>query len=90
VNFIKQLQADNLELNQRLHATQQGINDFKLWLINHSDGSSFEGVSMLNGLIRGAFPICGTIIEDIPTTNMSGITCKCEQHRQEAERNWLV
>jgi hypothetical protein len=79
VNFIKQLQADNLELNQRLHATQAALSNFKGWYSQKHDMYTFEGLTMLNAIRSEAHPICDTVIEDIPTTNLSGITCRCEQ-----------
>ena len=79
MNYIKQLQADNLELNQRLHATQDALLNFKGWYSRKHDTYGFEGLTLLNAIRREAQPICDTIIEEVPTTNLSGITCKCEQ-----------
>jgi len=79
MNFIKQLQADNLELNQRLHATQAALSNFKGWYSRKHDTYVFEGLTMLNAIRSEAYPICATVIETVPTTNLSGITCKCEQ-----------
>ena len=79
MNFINQLQADNLELNQRLHATQAALSNFKGWYSRKHDTYQFEGLTMLNAIRSEAHPICDTIIEKMPTTNLSGITCKCEQ-----------
>jgi hypothetical protein len=79
MNFINQLQADNLELNQRLHATQTALNSFKRWYNQKHDAYGFEGLIMINAIKREAYPICDTVNEDVPTTNLSGITCKCEQ-----------
>jgi hypothetical protein len=79
MNYINQLQADNLELNQRLHATQEALINFKGWYSRKHDAYAFEALTMLNGILSGSYPVCDTIIEDVPTTNLSGITCKCEQ-----------
>lgn len=79
MNFIKQLQADNLDANQRLHATQQAVIEFKKWFATKHDTYAFEGMTMLNAIVSGAYPLCKTVIEDVPTTNLSGITCACEQ-----------
>ena len=79
MNFINQLQADNLELNQRLHATQAALSNFKGWYSRKHDTYSFEGLTLLNNILSGAYPMCKTVIEDVPTTNLSGITCECEQ-----------
>jgi hypothetical protein len=79
MNIINKLQAENLELNQRLHATQTALSNFKGWYSRKHDTYSFEGLTMLNAIRSEAHPICDTIIEKMPTTNLSGITCKCEQ-----------
>ena len=87
MNYIKQLQADNPTANQRLHATQQALIDFKGWYSRKHDTYAFEGLTMLKDILRGSYPVCDTIIEKVPTTNLSGITCKCEQKVTTCETN---
>ena len=85
MNDIKQLQADKLELNQRLHATQNALLNFKGWYMRkhatyNEDCYAFEGHTMLRDIISESYPMCDPIIEELPIPpNTSGITCKCEQ-----------
>ena len=82
MNYIKQLQADNLELNQRLHATQDALLNFKGWYMRkHGTYNeacyAFEGHTMLNAIVSESYPMCEAPVKDIPIP--SGVTCKCEQ-----------
>ena len=81
MNSIQQLQVDNLDANQRLHKTQDAIIEFKKWFTSNHETYAFEGMLMLNAIISGSYPLCDTIIEDVPITNLSGVTCACEQSK---------
>jgi len=79
MNYIKQLQSDKMEANKRLHLVKEELLEFTQWFSDKfPDLYKFETMTRLHEIAKLGYPVCDTIIEPTPVTNLSGITCACE------------